>query len=311
MSHDAHGEHPYMGHHWETADQQYGAAKLGMWLFMAQEILFFSGLFCYYAVLRYNDPAVFQWGAKFLDTKWGAINTIVLLASSLTMALAVRAAQLNQRKLLCWMLALTFLGGCGFMAIKTVEYQSKFDHGTIFGLYGAKKTTVSEEEADAGAVPENKPGFSYEKIYEHNVQAEEPQLVAAELRPLDTTAVDRSQQPPPSLAPEGTLSPEEIAAVAHGHGAAGEHEEHDGKHHTVVSEPPPNAHRFFSVYFGLTGLHGLHVLIGMGLIAWIFFNSLAGKYSDKYYTQVDIVGLYWHLVDLIWIFLFPLLYLIH
>lgn len=299
MSHDAHGSHPYQGHHWDTADQQYGAAKLGMWLFMAQEVLFFSGLFCYYAVLRYNSPEVFQWGSQFLDTKWGAINTVVLLASSLTMALGVRAAQLNQRGQLCLMLALTFLGGCGFMAIKTVEYQSKFEHGTIYGLYGAKSAGLNDD----GTV-DLKRGFDYSKIYEHNVGAEPAEYVAQDSRAMNTTAVDQTQQPPPVAAPEGTLS-EEAMASSHG----GHAEEHDG--HKIVGPPPLNAHRFFSVYFGLTGLHGLHVLIGMGLIAWVFFNARAGKYSDKYYTQVDMVGLYWHLVDLIWIFLFPLLYLIH
>ncbi|MEL7088146.1 MAG: cytochrome c oxidase subunit 3, partial [Planctomycetota bacterium] len=132
-AHDDHGHPEHLAHHFETSEQQMESGKLGMWVFLATEILMFGGLFCAYAVYRANNPDVFLFAHKALDTKWGAINTIVLLASSFTMAWGVRCAQLGQKKLLISMLALTLLGGFGFMAIKTVEYKSKWDHDLWVG----------------------------------------------------------------------------------------------------------------------------------------------------------------------------------
>ncbi len=124
-----HGDHPaYLAHHFETPEQQMESSKLGMWVFLATEILMFGGLFCAYAVYRANNPDVFLFAHKALDTFWGAVNTAVLLASSFTMAWGVRAAQLGQKGLLVVLLCFTLLGGMGFMTIKTIEYKGKWDH---------------------------------------------------------------------------------------------------------------------------------------------------------------------------------------
>ncbi|NJN63619.1 MAG: cytochrome c oxidase subunit 3 family protein, partial [Acidobacteria bacterium] len=140
MSHaheaDAHGIHeapPEHQHHFETPTQQFESGKLGMWVFLATEILLFGGLFCAYAVYRSLHPEVFVYASLFLDRVLGGINTVVLICSSLTMALGVRAAQLGQRKLLLWMLALTIVGGFGFMGIKYAEYKHKWESGLLWG----------------------------------------------------------------------------------------------------------------------------------------------------------------------------------
>ena len=131
----AHGEHGHpsqLQHHFDTPVQQYDSGKLGMWLFLATEILLFGGLFVAYAVYRASHPEVFAYAHTFLDTNLGAINTVILLCSSLTMAWAVRAAQLNQQRLLVLLLCLTLLGAGGFLGIKYVEYKAKWEHGLLW-----------------------------------------------------------------------------------------------------------------------------------------------------------------------------------
>ncbi len=311
MSH-GHGDNPYLGHHWDNMEQQFSSAKLGMWLFMAQEILFFSGLFCFYAVLRFNNPEAFEYGHQLLDKIMGAVNTIVLLLSSLTMALGVRAAQTNQKRATCIFLALTFLGGCGFMVIKGIEYNAKGTHGSLWGLANFK-----------GEDGVQKVGFDYGKAFSTDLAPEPPAERAA--KPEVASDAETAAIEPGGMVAEA-LDQKEVRSILFGEalpppGKHGGHEEdehagddgHDHGHAGHVEQwgtPPPTAHIFFSVYFGLTALHGIHVVVGMGLIAWVFVNARRGKYSSKYFTQVEVVGLYWHLVDLIWIFLFPLLYLI-
>ncbi|RYZ64252.1 MAG: hypothetical protein EOP08_09365, partial [Proteobacteria bacterium] len=142
--HGAHAHHdPYLAHHFDTPAQQFSTGKLGMWTFLATEVLMFGGLFCAYAVYRSNHPEVYLWAHRALDAKWGMINTIVLLASSFTMAWGVRAAQLNQKGLLQIMLALTFLGGVGFMCIKAVEYDAKWKHYLFPGEFNAFNSTFA------------------------------------------------------------------------------------------------------------------------------------------------------------------------
>src|SRR5688572_5217929 len=128
------GHDPHLAHHFDTPEQQFDSGKLGMWTFLATEILMFGGLFCAYAVYRYNHPDVFRYGEHHVDTRWGALNTIILLTSSLTMAMGVRYAQLGRKNLLVAMLALTLLGGLGFMVVKTIEYKNKWDHGYFPGF---------------------------------------------------------------------------------------------------------------------------------------------------------------------------------
>ncbi|MCC6466184.1 MAG: cytochrome c oxidase subunit 3 family protein [Planctomycetes bacterium] len=225
--------------HFDTLHQQYQSAKLGMWLFLAQEILFFAGLFCAYAVYRGNHPEMFHDAHFFLDTKLGAINTVVLLCSSLTAAWSVRCAQLEQRKGLIATIVLTILAACTFMVIKYFEYSHKVHIGAVWG--------ESFGIVDAA----------------HNL----PQSL------LDAYP---------------GKSAEEVAALL----------------------KQNNTGTFFSIYFCMTGLHGIHVLIGIGVYLWLLSRAVKGHFNRKYYAAVDNVALYWHIVDIIWIFLFPLLYLI-
>lgn len=350
--HEHHDHPPHLAHHFETPEQQFESGKLGMWVFLATEILMFGGLFCAYAIYRGNHQDVFLFGYGALDKMWGATNTVVLLASSLTMAWAVRAAQKGQQKLLMWMLIATFMGGVGFMCIKTVEYKSKWDHHLFPGTYNAfyyegtspkypeemahaieyinKKNMGGHDKgghgshadghgedahghdahgeaghADAHAHEADADAHAADDHAEESHADEAHSVVPAAFGPpIDVSTV----QPPASPSDMGVLeSAIDGAGVTKVPGAA----------HTKVlwddlnPDEQKKVHLFFGIYFMMTGLHGLHVLIGMGVIAWLIWKAGQGTFGKDYFTPVDIGGLYWHLVDLIWIFLFPLLYLIH
>ncbi|MHC4840711.1 MAG: cytochrome c oxidase subunit 3 family protein [Planctomycetota bacterium] len=225
--------------HFDNLNQQYQSGKLGTWLFLGQEIMFFAGLFMVYAVYRSNHTEMFHYGQFFLDTTMGATNTAVLLISSLTAAWTVRAAQLEQKRTLLITIAVTFICACIFMVIKYFEYTHKFHIGVGWGA-----------------------GFDVS-----------PEHVKTELAPLMK---------------ETGLTAEELS--------------------TKLKNMKMG--RFFAIYFCMTGLHGIHVLVGMGLYIWLFIRAKRGDFNRKYYGAVDNIALYWHIVDLIWIFLFPLLYLI-
>jgi cytochrome c oxidase subunit 3 len=208
---------PALLHHFDDADQQFEASTLGMWAFLITEIMFFGGLFLGYTVYRALYPEAFAEASKLLDYRLGAINTAVLICSSLTMVLAVRAAQLGQRRQLVTFLVLTIILGSAFLVNKGFEYSHKF--------------------------------------HEHLV-------------------------PGPHFGPTHPLT---------------------DPHHSQL---------FFSFYFGMTGLHALHMIIGIGILAVLAYQSWRGRFNAEYFAPVDITGLYWHFVDIVWIFLFPLLYLI-
>lgn len=205
----------HLQHHFVDEDQQFESSKLGMWIFLATEILMFGGLFVAYIVYRSWHPDLFYQAAHELDVALGATNTVVLIASSLTIALAIRAVQLDKIKACINYLAATIALAATFMVIKYFEYMDKFEKG----IY---------------------PGSAYS---------------------------------------------------------------YDGISHEM-------AVNFFSIYYMMTGLHGIHVVIGMGLIGWMIIKAKKGSVHSGYYTPVENTGLFWHLVDIIWIFLFPLLYLI-
>jgi cytochrome c oxidase subunit 3 len=296
-----HGHHPRLAHHWADLEQQFEAGKLGMWLFIATEYLLFGGLFCAYAVYRFNHPEIFHYGSQFLDTKLGAINTVVLIVSSLTMALGVSMAQLGRTRALIALLVLTFLGGAGFMVIKYFEYSHKIHNHYMWGpnLYVPSPhdpPAPAHVEAAAPAVPEAPPPPA------------EGEFV-----------ITRSSVAPAAVGPSG-LAPAALGEGGHDGAAAHEGEAEPAGAHAeeVHHEPnprtdpnrPPNAHIFFGIYFCMTGLHGIHVLVGMAVIAWLIVRAARGEFGPDYYTPVDLGGLYWHVVDMIWIFLFPLLYLI-
>jgi cytochrome c oxidase subunit 3 len=206
---------PALLHHFDSVEQQKEASTLGMWLFLVTEIMFFGGMFTAYIVYRTLYPNAFAAASHELDITMGAINTAVLICSSLSMALAVNAAQLGRRKSLVWFLILTIALGAVFLGIKAVEYHEKFVNHHVPG-----------------------PSFHFD-----GPEAEHAQL-------------------------------------------------------------------FFSLYFGMTGLHALHMIVGIVLLSILAIRAHRGRFGSEYYTPIDMTGLYWHFVDIVWIFLFPLLYLL-
>jgi cytochrome c oxidase subunit 3 len=221
--------HEALQHQFADLQQQQDASTFGMWVFIAQEILFFGGLFTAYAVYRHAYPAAFAAGSHHLSWKIGFANTLVLIASSLTMAMAVYSAAVGKRTRIVGFLLATVLLGSVFLGVKYFEYGEKIDPCRGDGPYAG--CLVPGERFDASAL--------------------------------------------------------------HLEGAEGRH-----------------AQIFFSLYFGMTGLHALHMIIGIPIILVIAALAWRGRFSPAYHTPVEIVGLYWHFVDIIWIFLFPLLYLI-
>ncbi|MFN8176829.1 MAG: cytochrome c oxidase subunit 3 [bacterium] len=380
---DRHGQ-GHLAHHFDTTDQQFSSSKLGMWLFLGTELLMFGGLFCAYAIYRANHPEIFRWARVLLDRKMGALNTLILISSSFTMATAVRCAQSDQRKRLVLFLSLTFLGACGFLTIKFLEYRPKFEHGLLWGrLYapdaayvahhygveaaghgkGAKaaahvpdvargqkiamETCASCHGKDLHGLPKNGLNLVASKFVGSKTDDElvdfvkvgrppwdpanttkvqmpprggNPTLtddklhdVVAYLRTVwkgpgaETTAVAQAAAPtdssaaapdiPKSVLPPAASPPEELATPVPAAPAE-------------VPMEPKNVQQFFGIYFLMTGLHAIHVIAGMCVIGWLIVGAARGRYGSSYYTPVDLGGLFWHLVDLIWIFLFPLFYLI-
>jgi cytochrome c oxidase subunit 3 len=222
--------HPRLQHHFDTLGQQKSAASLGMWVFIAQEIMFFGGMFTAYLVYRLWYFAGYAAASQELDLVMGGINTVVLIASSLTVALAVHAAQEGKQKQTVAFLGATLLLGVVFLVIKYFEYSAKFQ---------------LHEAHHAAAMVRLFPmqGWFY---------------VDGELLPI------------------------------------------------------ANQMRMFMVlYFALTGMHALHMIIGIVLLLVLMRMAQKGEFSPRWYTPVEMFGLYWHFVDIVWIFLFPLLYLVN
>lgn len=354
--HDGHDDHhPHLAHHFEDLDQQFEAGKLGIWLFLAQEVLFFSGLFAAYTVYRYHHPEVFVNAHHHLNTTLGAINTVVLLASSLAIAWGVRAAMRSDRATILYTHVFTLFCAALFMGVKTVEYTHKWDEGIYpAGFYsfvegahashgywhermpgiligclvaGIIVTLYGAGRASAGAVVRGwvlgSIGISLIGIGGGIVLAKCIMPTAQEMAHSDShggahgeshgdahsdhSADGHSEE----LKTEG-MTPEEMA-VAEGPTDAD----------TVIApevagmQPPTLEDKrfaeknFFSIYFVMTGVHAIHIIAGMIAITWIIARTAANHFSAEYYGPVEFVGLYWHLVDLVWIYLFPLLYLIH
>ncbi len=307
--HSPHSPHaPHLAHHFDSMEQQFDSAKLGIWLFLATEVLFFGGLFVAYAILRMRFPEVFSYASHYLDTMMGGINTCVLILSSVTMALAVRYAQTNNRKGLIICLFLTLLGAVGFLVIKYFEYTHKIHQNLVWGssFYVPPEPHTAEARAEIEALQKA-------PVANTSIIVKDPTpFVVPQLAPKP--AVEASAIKTGGLGPVGVAKRAESGdapAPEHGQPAPGAMEEaHPGLH---LADPnmPANSHLFFGIYFAMTGLHGVHVLAGMVVITWLIKRAWRGDFSSKNYTAVDAGGLYWHIVDLIWIFLFPLFYLIH
>jgi cytochrome c oxidase subunit 3 len=279
----AHGDGPHLAHHFDTYQQQFDAGKLGIWLFLLTEVLFFAGLFCAYTIYRGMHPEVFVYSHYFLNTNMGALNTCVLLISSLTAAWAVRNAQLAQKGLLMLNIVITIACACTFMVVKYFEYSHKFHDGLLPGPHFHPTEQVWEVEAFRNKHPEA-------------AEYAEKLAKAVEARKAGKTGAETALEKPT----EEQLEPLEKAGLIGPHS-----EEPNG-----ISRPK-NAHVFFSIYFFMTGLHGIHVLGGIGVWLWLLVRASKGQFGPKYFGPIDYAALYWHLVDLIWIYLFPLLYLIH
>ena len=285
--HDDHGHghgSRFIQHHYDDAQHQFDSGKLGIWVFLAQEILFFSALFVAYIVYRTNHPEIFAYAHKYLDTNMGAINTAVLILSSLTAAWAVRAAQLKQKKILVWCLAVTIVCACGFLVIKYFEYSHKVHVGTVFG------TKFKPSETPDGT-----------KLLIKDAKGKE---VVPDAHDSATAAVEPPPEEPLPELPAGAIDPTAPSGPLIADGVKEEKSRYS-------EPPPPNTAMFFTIYFAMTGLHGIHVLVGIFVFIWLLWRAIKDHFTPDYFGPVDYAALYWHLVDLIWIYLFPLLYLIH
>lgn len=216
---------PALLHHFATKEQQRNASSFGMWIFLATEVMFFGGLFCSYLIYRNWYFGDFGAASKSINAALGGTNTAVLICSSLTVVLAIWAAQTSRRGMMLAMLALTMLFGLAFLGIKGIEYKDKFDEHHVPGA-----------------------SFSFQNV------------------------------PIPG-------HPDQYAN-------------------------PQHAQIFFALYFIMTGLHALHMVVGLGIFTWLFVIAWKGRFTPEYHTPLEIGGLYWHFVDIVWIYLFPLLYLI-
>jgi cytochrome c oxidase subunit 3 len=250
-----HHHHPSLAHHFENMEQQREAGTLGMWAFLLTEIMFFGGMFTAYTIYRSMYFTEFTAASGVLDVTMGAINTAVLICSSLTMALAVYYAQHGDRKRLTTFLLLTVLMGGVFLGIKSVEYRHKFEEH-VFPA-GDFRWPIKHEGAE--------------------------ELQKGHLSSVTTKYSEHAS----NLAKAGSI-PEEI------------------------SDPATAGHvrMFFWLYFAMTGFHALHMVIGMVLMLVLARQSWKGKFSKEYHSYIELTGLYWHFVDIVWIFLFPLLYLV-
>jgi cytochrome c oxidase subunit 3 len=296
----AHGEHdPHLAHHFDTPDQQMTSAKLGMWVFLGTEVLMFGGLFCAYSINRHNHPLVFSFAAEsYLNVFWGTLNTLVLITSSLTMAWGVRAAQLNQKRLLIVCLILTLIGAAGFMVIKGIEYSAKWREDVWVGQWNKYNALYKGAEPQTPASPMVPPAATA-------AAAASPATPSDANSGQDVSMIKPRYEGPSGLASETSQQAEASRQSLQNPRVI------DERYHDLSDPEQWHVNVFFSCYFLMTGLHGLHVLIGMGVITWLLIRAVRGEFSASYFTPVDLVGLYWHLVDIIWIFLYPLLYLIH
>ena len=404
--HDDHHGPAWLAHHFDTPEQQFDSGKLGIWLFLVTEVLFFSGMFCAYAMFRALRPEVFEGCSQFLNTKLGAINTGVLLFSSLTMAWAVRCSQTEEHKKLTGMIAATLSCAMIFLGVKAIEYSHKWGMGLLpprWFFYNAENPHPTAEQLGQMGFSPSATYFLQNSLYFicipfalalvgvliwliiSKIRGNEFHYECA--KPLSVVCLSFFIGVGLGMVLESGESHAEHgdghAAVAHADGThdgdhdhgAGEHGSDDHAHaddaHATVGLvdadagdldvlerlatdatntglkddvaarmrqqemaaggfnydstddsaaivqdvekeflTKPRAGVFFSIYYCMTGIHAIHILGGIGVLVWLLIRSVRQDFNKQYFGPVDYVGLYWHLVDLIWIYLFPLLYLI-
>ncbi len=355
MSHDHAADHEhdhpsFLAHHFDDPEQQFDAGKLGIWLFLVTEVLFFSGMFCAYALYRSRNPEVFTFASTFLNTKLGAFNTGVLLFSSLTMAWGVRCAQLRQRGGLVICLAITLWCASIFLGVKAVEYTHKWDMGLLPANYylsqyaqpdlghhawepfkeligQAHMTWLTRlcivpglffvgfavwlvnnfKKQDRRLIEVSSSllvtalaffvGVGIGKVFQHAEEAE----AASHHASTDTGHADGSKVMAKDVKTE---------SVDKGHLVSTDNKAKVGAPAVESYDQKGGAGLFFSIYYCMTGVHAVHIIGGMIVLTWLLVRSSKDVFHEQYFGPVDYVGLYWHLVDLIWIYLFPLLYLI-
>ncbi|MEQ1604264.1 MAG: cytochrome c oxidase subunit 3 family protein [Pyrinomonadaceae bacterium] len=287
-THSEHSEHhhqPGLQHQFEDMAQQEESVTIGMWMFLVQEIMFFGGMFTAYLVFRSRYPMAFAAGSNHLDAFWGGLNTIVLIVSSLTMALTVYYAQRGNRNMQVIMIVLTMMFGATFLGVKAIEYTDKFNHGFV-PVTGLNRKAKAEHTGEHAAAPE-KPCWEVE----HGTTTEHAYVnPQSEFQWTDCSLV--------KLAQDGKFLTESEKI---GYFSNGEIDANKFRDRVRI---------FFWIYFVMTGLHALHMIIGLGLMSWLLWKAWSGTYSREYYMPVEMSGLYWHFVDIVWIFLFPLLYLL-
>ena len=296
---DTHEHHhaPGLQHQFEDMKQQEESVSIGMWLFLAQEIMFFGGLFTAYLVFRSRYPMAFAAGSNHLDAFLGGLNTLVLIVSSLTMALTVYYAQKGNRNMQVILIVLTMLFGTMFLGVKAVEYNDKYNNGLVpvAGLNKKTKAGVPAGEHKAFVLPfetvasasESTPGAP-EHVYVNphgEFQWHEYDLIR---HTIELQAKEPNVQ-------------HLTVAEKIGYFTSGQLDENKFRDKVRI---------FFWIYFVMTGLHALHMIIGLGLMTWLLWKAWKNTYSAEYYMPVEMSGLYWHFVDIVWIFLFPLLYLL-
>jgi cytochrome c oxidase subunit III len=239
--HTEHADRPELRHHFADEEQQRNAAALGMWWFLGTEIMFFGGMFCAYLIYRLKYFPEFAAASRSLDLKVGTLNTAVLICSSLTVAQAVRAAQMGKRMLQVKLLLATMFFGLVFLGVKAYEWENKYKEHHIPTFDFNAKDLMRDNQ----------------KLF----------------------GLDKLQNDPVKLRAR----------------------EADIQQHSKI---------FFSLYFALTGMHAIHMIVGVGIFSVITWMAWKGRFTPEYHTPLEIAGLYWHFVDIVWIYLFPLLYLI-
>ena len=246
-------------HHFDNLEQQHASERLGIWMFLATEVLFFGGLFGAYTVYRFATPTEFEYASSKLNRTIATINTVFLITSSLTITLGIRAAKLGQRAaLMRWLL---FSAGLGtlFMVFKGFEYAEDFHERYVPGPPFQSEYKAAQDEIAK---------LSHSDAEKHKFSAER-QHWATDLAVRNHGKTDGDP---------GYISPQRVQL-------------------------------FLVFYYVMTGIHGIHIIVGIGCILWLVWEAWRGMIPPENYSTVEVVSLYWHLVDAIWLFLMPLLYL--